>query len=70
MLIVFVFIFSLSFIGLAGTSIGPGEPAQLDGPVGPAPNAGDGDPDGSGLDPDNEVGAPNSGDGIPDGPGW
>ena len=49
---------------------------------GPAPNSGDGIPDGSGFgEPDNEqngVGtyngndgpAPNSGDGIPDGPGW
>ncbi len=44
---------------------------------GPAPNSGDGIPDGSGFDsfsgkgPGNGPGpAPNSGDGIPDGPGW
>jgi len=48
----------------------------------PAPNSGDGIPDGSGFDSPNgpngvdnsENGndgpAPNSGDGIPDGPGW
>ena len=43
---------------------------------GPAPNMGDGDPDGSGFDR-SEVGgadsfgpAPNSGDGIPDGSGF
>ena len=46
--------------------------------MGPAPNSGDCDPDGSGFDPpagpmDSGYGpgpAPNSGDGIPDGPGW
>ena len=43
---------------------------------GPAPNAGDGTPDGSGFEPDhwqNEDSpgpAPNSGDGIPDGSGF
>ena len=46
---------------------------------GPAPNSGDGIPDGSGMDnqfqngdPDVESPgpAPNSGDGIPDGSGW
>ena len=49
---------------------------------GPAPNSGDGVPDGSGFDDthgSNGVGslgnghggpAPNSGDGVPDGPGW
>ncbi|XHH07800.1 MAG: hypothetical protein ACFCUE_09495 [Candidatus Bathyarchaeia archaeon] len=46
--------------------------------VGPAPNSGDGVPDGSGFDqpnhqnPDN-IGmgpAPNSGDGVPDGSGF
>ncbi len=47
---------------------------------GPAPNAGDGVSDGSGLDPKpNGEGvegpgygapAPNSGDGVSDGPGW
>lgn len=46
--------------------------------AGPAPNAGDGDPDGSGFDMDdwpNEDApapgpAPNAGDGIPDGSGF
>lgn len=37
--------------------------------LGPAPNAGDGVPDGSGWDHE-ATGAPNSGDGIPDGSGW
>ena len=44
---------------------------------GPAPNSGDGIPDGSGMDAPGPFGdgetrgpAPNSGDGIPDGPGW
>ena len=52
------------------------------GPMGPAPNSGDGIPDGSGFDvPNGPVGetgsgsgpmgpAPNSGDGIPDGSGF
>ena len=44
------------------------------GPLGPAPNSGDGIPDGSGMnDPNNNPDAlgpaPNSGDGIPDGSG-
>ena len=64
-----VLMFALSF-ALVGTSVGPGAPAELDGPEGPAPNSGDCDPDGSGFDPEQEIGAPNSGDGIPDGPGW
>ena len=47
--------------------------------TGPAPNSGDGIPDGSGMDNRLQNGkpdgvspgpAPNSGDGIPDGPGW
>ena len=43
---------------------------------GPAPNAGDGISDGSGLAPmpagpgETPGPAPNSGDGFPDGPGW
>lgn len=40
---------------------------------GPAPNSGDGVPDGSGFEEPIGNGpgpAPNSGDGIPDGPGW
>ena len=47
--------------------------ADAVGPNGPAPNAGDGIPDGSGLDewPNEGPGpAPNSGDGIPDGSGF
>ncbi len=43
------------------------------GPNGPAPNSGDGVPDGSGMDewPNGGRGpAPNSGDGIPDGSGF
>lgn len=52
------------------------------GPMGPAPNSGDGIPDGSGFEapngPNGETGlgsgpqgpAPNSGDGIPDGSGF
>jgi len=43
------------------------------GPNGPAPNSGDGIPDGSGMDdwPNEGPGpAPNSGDGIPDGSGF
>jgi len=56
--------------------------ADSAGPMGPAPNAGDGISDGSGLDAPNganglvgsgsgPVGpAPNSGDGIPDGSGF
>ena len=45
--------------------------------TGPAPNSGDGIPDGSGFASFDGQGqgygpgpAPNSGDGIPDGPGW
>ena len=56
--------------------------AAESGPMGPAPNSGDGVPDGSGFDAPNgangNVGsgsgpvgpAPNSGDGIPDGSGF
>lgn len=41
--------------------------------MGPAPNSGDGVPDGSGFEAPNGqgvFGAPNAGDGIPDGSGW
>lgn len=58
----------LGIVGVVGTAMA----------VGPAQNAGDCIPDGSGSE--NQVGpngegngpgpAPNSGDGIPDGPGW
>lgn len=57
---VFVLTFSLCNQAIAGN--------------GPAPNSGDGVPDGSGwLDKGKNLddkGAPNSGDGIPDGSGW
>ena len=42
-------------------------------PEGPAPNSGDGVPDGSGMDGPSNNGpgpAPNSGDGVPDGSGF
>ena len=57
----------LLVVGVAGTTLADSQ--------GPAPNAGDCDPDGSGWDtpPGEGYGpgpAPNSGDGIPDGPGW
>ncbi|MBN1861444.1 MAG: hypothetical protein JW840_08295 [Candidatus Thermoplasmatota archaeon] len=64
----------IGLVGIAGTAMATS--------MGPAPNAGDGVPDGSGFDspigpnasPDSGNGhqgpAPNSGDGIPDGPGW
>ena len=64
----------IGIIGLAGNVMADG--------MGPAPNAGDGIPDGSGFDSPNGPNgtgvqgegngepAPNSGDGIPDGPGW
>jgi hypothetical protein len=62
----------LTVSGVMAIYAGP-EPAP---PLGPAPNAGDGDPDRSGLDPlpfgYGEVPgpAPNSGDGISDGSGF
>ena len=54
---------------LTGNSLADGNYGE------PAPNSGDGIPDGSGFEepngPNNGPGpAPNSGDGIPDGPGW
>lgn len=58
----------LGIVGIVGTAMA----------AGPAPNAGDCIPDGSGFE--NQGGpngegygpgpAPNAGDGIPDGPGW
>ena len=72
----------LSIVLFFGANLAP---AIASGPAldGPAPNSGDGVPDGSGYedDPDNgpygygddygmDGPAPNSGDGIPDGPGW
>jgi len=63
----------IGIIGIAGNAMADG--------MGPAPNSGDGIPDGSGFDSPNGPNgegvsaggmgpAPNSGDGIPDGPGW
>jgi len=61
----------IGIVGFAGGAMATG--------MGPAPNAGDGIPDGSGFDSPNGPNgtgdsgngpAPNSGDGIPDGPGW
>jgi hypothetical protein len=54
-------------LGIAGTAVANG--------MGPAPNAGDGIPDGSGNDAPYGAGngpgpAPNAGDGISDGSGW
>ncbi|MFH1013961.1 MAG: hypothetical protein V1769_05595 [Thermoplasmatota archaeon] len=59
---------------LAGSTIAIAKNVMTDG-MGPAPNAGDCVPDGSGFDSPNGSGngagpAPNSGDGISDGPGW
>ena len=65
---------AIGIIAIAGNTIADG--------MGPAPNSGDGVPDGSGFDAPNGPNgeecngdghgepAPNSGDGIPDGPGW
>jgi len=65
-------------IGVEAASAQVGIAATLGTHEGPAPNSGDGIPDGSGMDdpangnPDaNSPGpAPNSGDGIPDGSGF
>lgn len=63
--------FVIGIVVFAGSAMATG--------MGPAPNAGDGVPDGSGFDSPNGPNgngdsgngpAPNSGDGIPDGPGW
>jgi hypothetical protein len=59
---------------VVGCTIAIAGSAMADG-MGPAPNAGDCIPDGSGFDSPNGSGngpgpAPNSGDGISDGPGW
>ena len=63
-LVVVFLVFSLCSVGFAES-----------GPNGSAPNAGDSNPDGSGLDAPFGVGvgpgpAPSSGDGVSDGPGW
>ena len=55
-------------IGVAGTALATGN-----GYMEPAPESGDGFPNGSGFDGDVGLGpgpAPNSGDGIPDGSGF
>ena len=67
----------LAFGSLSANAVEVG--AMPDMQPGPAPNSGDGIPDGSGMDNQFQNGdpevespgpAPNSGDGIPDGPGW
>ena len=72
--IIIIMFLVVGIIGITGTAIADG--------MGPAPNSGDGIPDGSGFDAPNGPNgegvsgdghgepAPNSGDGIPDGPGW
>jgi len=68
--IVIIACFVIGIIGIVGNAMAAG--------MGPAPNAGDCDPDGSGFE--TSVGpngegygpgpAPNAGDCDPDGPGW
>jgi len=70
-----VVITAMLVVALAGTALAAG-------PMGPAPNSGNGIPDGSGFDgPNGTIGslglgsgpigpAPNSGNGIPDGSGF
>ena len=81
-LLVFVIAATLVFVPLAyaGSGNGPQKSAPDFGKYGPAPNSGDGIPDGSGFDgPNGPKGdskkgpkgpAPNSGDCIPDGSGF
>ena len=72
--IVLILILAFLMISFGCTTIASNE----DGPAGPAPNSGDGVPDGSGLDnvpaPSGDGLAPgpadNSGDGVPDGSGF
>ena len=70
----------LSLVVFIGANLMP-VVASAAGPEGPAPNSGDGVPDGSGMDgrngpnapdqdPDGQGPAPNSGDGVPDGSGF
>ena len=72
-------IVSIAILLLVCGSILCGTVAAAEEPFGPAPNSGDGIPDGNGFDddwqnadsPGDAVGpAPNSGDGIPDGSGF
>ena len=70
--IVLILILAFLMISFGCTTIASNDA----GPAGPAPYAGDGEPDGSGLEPvpfgDGEATgpAPNAGDGIPDGSGF
>jgi len=65
----------ISFM-LCSSGVAVGSDANPRGLIGPAPNSGDGIPDGSGFDQPNRINekgfgpAPNSGDGIPDGSGF
>ena len=73
---------SLVIVAILAVVIAGTVAADSSGPMGPAPNAGDCIPDGSGFDdpngPNGNIGsgsgpigpAPNSGDGIPDGSGF
>ena len=71
-------IVGISILLLVFGSIFCGTVAAVEEPFGPAPNSGDGEPDGSGFGLDDwqndespGVGpAPNSGDGIPNGSGF
>lgn len=70
---IFVLGIIIAIIATGSTFAIAGSPI-IDG-MGPAPNAGDCTPNGSGFDSPNGSGygpgpAPNSGDGNPDGPGW
>ena len=69
-IIILVSLLAISVL-LASNSIAGGDNAYGE----PAPNSGDGIPDGSGFESPNGPStgkgpAPNSGNGIPDGPGW
>ena len=68
---------AITVIFIAGVAVAALGNQGLNKSPGPAPNSGDGIPDGSGFVSFDGQGpgygpgpAPNSGDGIPDGPGW
>ena len=73
---------SIVIVAILAVAIAGTVSANGSGPMGPAPNAGDGIPDGSGFDtpngPNGNIGsgsgpigpAPDAGDGIPDGSGF
>jgi hypothetical protein len=64
----FLVVITILVVALAGTALAAGN-----GYMEPAPESGDGFPNGSGFDGDVGLGpgpAPNSGDGIPDGSGF